>query len=436
MAMTDRRVMAAGAALVLSLLGAAVAQGPGRTGAQPPAASSPTTARVETAPLDLVEPDRFRVPAVFQPVRRVTVVATDDGLVQGIATRVGEKVRERQDLVQLDRTEAAARLKIAKAELKERQAAVKATPDSGQQQIAAAQVEAAEARVELAQLALDRCTLKAPFAGLVLALPVSVGQFVTKGTTVAELADVSDLRVLVPVDRTRVKEGQTLQLTSEGRTVTGKVASMLPLPESYSALRELATPWSAALVVVDNPATAGIEPGQRVVNPFLPVTPIATVPGRAIRSQPSQIRDAPATAYVQVVRNEHVANVPVSVLGEVGPERMQVAGAFRPADAVIVESSMPLAAGTFIRFGGDLGTQLQAMPPNPDASGALAEITPAAGAPAPAGTTGAAPAPATRVAPIGAPDSAAPRPAATTTTRPAPRPAQPQPAAKGGAVPF
>jgi multidrug efflux pump subunit AcrA (membrane-fusion protein) len=430
--MADRRATAAGAALVMTLLGAAWAQGPGRT--QPAASATLTSARVETAPLELIEPDRFRIPTVFQPARRVTVVATDDGLVTGITAKVGERVRERQDLVQLDRTEAAARLKIAKAELKERQAAAKATPDSGQQAIAAARVEAAEARVELAQLALDRCTLKAPFAGLVLSFPVSAGQFVTKGTTVAELADVSDLRALVPVDRTRVREGQALQLSTEGRNVAGKVAALLPLPESFAPLRELATPWSAALVVVDNPTTAGVEPGQRVRNPFLPPTPIATVPGRAIQTEPAaaKAKDAPATYYVQVVRNEHVANVPVSVLGEVGPERMQVAGAFRSTDMAIVESSVQLAAGSFIRFGGAQGTQIQAMPPNPDASGTLAEVAPPSGGSPAAGT--AAPARATRVAPIGSQDSALPRPAAA--TRPAAKTTPPAAKPASGAVPF
>ena len=76
--MTDRRATAAGAALVFTLLGAALAQGPGRNGAPQPAAASPgtpTTARVETAPLELIEPDRFRVPAVFQPARHVTVIS-------------------------------------------------------------------------------------------------------------------------------------------------------------------------------------------------------------------------------------------------------------------------------------------------------------------------------------------------------------------------
>lgn len=424
--MFDRRATAASAALVAMILEAAWAQGPGRTS---PPVGAPASARVETAPVEPSPPDRFQVPTVLEAARRVTLVATEDGLVQGIPAKVGDSVRDRQDLVLLDRTEASARVKIARAAVKEAQAAVKAAREPADKEKASAQVEAAEARAELAQLALDRCTLKAPFAGLVLSYPVSVGQFVTKGTTVAELADTTSLRVLVPVDRTKVKEGQTLQLVSDGKPVTGKVQAMLPLPETFAPLRELATPWSAAWVVVENPVGAGLEPGQRVRNPFLPVAPIASLPARAVQSASSEPRArGDGGAVVQVVRNDHVANVPVSVLGEVGPERVQVAGAFRQGDAAIVETSVPLAAGTYLRFGGVQETAVQGTPPDPNAVGAVADV----GA-APATT----PPPAARVAPIGAPDSAVPRPTASrpgAATKPATKPAPK--AANGGAVPF
>jgi multidrug efflux pump subunit AcrA (membrane-fusion protein) len=419
--MRDRRVAAAGAALVLTILGAAWAQGPGR-GTQSPPVAAPTSARVETAPLEPIPPDKFQVPTVLEPSRRVTLVATEDGVVQGLAAQVGDTVRERQDLVLLDRTEAAARLKIARAAVKESQAALKAAREPAEKEKTAAQIEAAEARAELAQLALDRCSLKAPFAGMVLAYPVSVGQFVPKGTTVAELADTTSLRVLVPVDRTKVKEGQTLQLVSEGKPVTGKVQAVLPLPETFAPLRELATPWSAAWVVIENPSTAGLEPGQRVRNPFLPAAPIASIPARGVMAASSETPASGAGgSVVQVVRNDHVANVPVVVLGEVGPERLQVAGAFRQGDVAIVESSVPLAAGTYLRFGSQEAA-VQGTPPDPNAVGAAAEVEPAAPAPAPA---------ASRVAPIGAPDSAVPKTTARppAASKPATKPSRPQPKA-------
>ena len=99
--------------------------------------------------------------------------------------------------------------------------------------------------------------------GELVALPVCAGQYVIKGTTIAELADVSALKTLLPVDRRSVSSGAALTVQVEGQEVAGKVQAILPLPAQFAALRELATPFAAAWVVVPN--TKGeLEPGLRV----------------------------------------------------------------------------------------------------------------------------------------------------------------------------
>jgi multidrug efflux pump subunit AcrA (membrane-fusion protein) len=373
----------------------------------PPGPAAPQTARVETAPLELTAPDRYQVPVVFEPDRHVALKATDDGIVLALPARVGEMVKTRQELGRLDMAEAMARLKIATAEVKERMpAAQPANP------VAQAQLEAAQARQELAQLAVERCSLKAPFDGLLLDYPVSVGQYVPKGTTVADLADVARLRVRLPIDRSTAKLGDTVPLEIAGASVPGKVEAILPLPESYAPLRELAINWAAALVVVENPDGRTYLPGQRVRAPMIPSQAVTIVPTRALLPGES----------VQVLRNEHVAAVPVRVLGALATDRTQVTGAFRSGDLVIVASSVPLVEGTFLRFGDATGPRdgLELLPPDPQARGRAAEVQPA---------------PATSVAPIGRPDSAAPRRATTPT--PATRPGMTTPkAAPGGASPF
>ena len=66
--------------------------------APPPASSS---VRVETAPLELIPPERFLVPVALEPVRRVSLKATADGVVQALPARLGEPVRDRQEVVGL-----------------------------------------------------------------------------------------------------------------------------------------------------------------------------------------------------------------------------------------------------------------------------------------------------------------------------------------------
>ena len=233
-------------------------------------------------------------------------------------------------------------------------------------------------------------SLRAPVPGKILSAPVSPGQYVTKGNTLAELADYAILKVLVPVDRTAVKPGAEMELIVEGKPISGKVMALVPLPEQYVALRELATPWAAAWVNVAN-ANGALEPGQRVRGPFAPLAPITAVPIRALRTTAGG-----DDTLVQVVRFNNVMDIPVKVIGDIGYDRTQVSGAFLPTDAVIVESSTPMAAGTVIRFTGE--------PPVSGAAGAstgsLVDVTPPIGAPvSPIGRGG------NRVAPIGSPDA-------------------------------
>ena len=332
----------------------------------------PTAARIESVPLELTMPERYQVSELLEPIRRVTLIAPTDGFVRRIEFRLGALVRESQEIAQLDRNEASARVKVASAEVKEKEAQLKASgAASPSTEIFRSQLEAARARVELAEIALDRCTLRAPFAGQIVALPVSAGQYVVKGTTIAELADISALKTLLPVDRRSVSSGAALAVQVEGQDVAGKVHAILPLPPTFAALRELATPFAAAWVVVPN-TKRELETGLRVSTTTVPVTPIATVPKRAVK--PGSARDKEGT-IVQVIRNEYVTNVPVVVLGDTGPDRTQITGLFRRADALIVSSSVSLLPGTLIRFGeGTAPRGIEGTAPNPSVGGAEAGI--------------------------------------------------------------
>jgi hypothetical protein len=333
--------------------------------------SLPTTARIESVPIELTMPERYLVAETLEPIRRVTLLAPADGFVRSMESQLGASVRESQEIAQLDRGEFAAQVKIASAEVREKEVVLKANPAASD--VLRAQLEAAQGRLELAQVALDRCTLRAPFAGRLVALPVCAGQYALKGTIIAELADVTALKTMVPVDRRTVAPGATLSMQIEGQDIVGKVQSILPLPVEFGILRELATPFAAAWVTVAN-IKGELEPGLRVRSATIPVAPIATVPRRAVKRD----KDKPAeTAIVQVIRNEYVTNVPVRILGDTGPERTQITGLFRISDALIVSTSVPLLAGTLLRFGDGAATNraIEGVPPSPNLAGVEAGIT-------------------------------------------------------------
>lgn len=410
------------ACALLVMLGSAQAQ------------NAPTSATIDASAVKLTMPEHFRVVSTLEPIRRVRLIAPVDGLVRSIEAGLGTEVKQNDEVAQLDRERAGARLKVADAERKESEAQLDAESErayargmavrtellesekrleslkglegepakaelqlaeaqlqlvqtrlkaaqaeqTAARQIAEARVEAAKARIELATLELVALTLRAPFPGTIVDAPVSSGQYVLKGTTVAELADLSALKVLVPVDRRAATVGGELKVWVEDQEQTAKVKAIVPLPATaeYKALRELASPLAAAWVQLDN-ADGKLEPGLRVRGPGLPIEPVAIVAKRAVQSADAKATDA----RVQVIRNEYVVNIPVKVLGEVGPERVQITGALRSSDALIASTSSPLQPGTLIRFGAG-GPAVEGTTPNPSRGGAPATLA-APGQPAP-----------------------------------------------------
>ncbi|QEH33579.1 p-hydroxybenzoic acid efflux subunit AaeA [Aquisphaera giovannonii] len=329
----------------------------------------PTSATIESIPLELTMPEHYRVTSVLEPIRRVPIVAPADGIVRALPAPLGSTVRAAQEVAQLDRGAAAARLKLASAEVKEKDALLKS--NSNYASVYGAQLEAARAKEELAQLELDGLTLRAPFAARITALPVAAGQFVLKGTTIAELSDTSSYTSLVPVDRRSAAEGGDLKVFVEEQEQAAKVQSILPLPESYQSLRELAAPFAAAWITVPNPR-GDLAAGLRVRSATLPVTPLATVPKDAVRPAEAGAKGS----MVQVIRNEYVTNVPVEVLGKVSSERVQVTGALRSTDALIVSSSVALLPGTLIRFSQAPPQGVEGTTPDPTRRGVPAGVAP------------------------------------------------------------
>jgi multidrug efflux pump subunit AcrA (membrane-fusion protein) len=388
------RLVSATAVALGTIVAAAWAQ-------DPSSGSVGMNSKIETTGITLLPPERYEIPLVLQPKQVVWIKAPMDSVLRGVSVPLGASVREGQEIAQLDRIEASARLKIAQAVVKERQAEARTStsPD-----VAQARLEAAKAQAELAQHDLDRCTIKAPFAGRMLEIKASNGQYLDKGYILGQLADVSTFNAYVPVDRKAVQIGSSLPLDVEGRSVNGQVKSLLPLPESLAVLRELATPWALAVVEVANSSTAALEPGQRVRHNQLPAAPIATLPAHAVRG----------SRTAQVIRNGYVVDVPVSVLGKIGSDRLQVSGPFRTYDLVIVEAHPPVQVGTLVHFRDNGGST-------------LAEVTPPVGGGGGSVSGGGYNTGGSRIAPIGAPDSNAPR----TSARPNPGANTSRPPARG-----
>ncbi len=111
-------------------------------------------------------------------------------------------------------------------------------PDSDKLVLVQAQLDAARSQAAAAQSALDNYDLKAPFAGRVADVNVSVFQMVSPQTWAVALADTSlwyvDTSDLTEMDVVKISIGQAVQVTADalpGTTMTGVVESISEAPK-------------------------------------------------------------------------------------------------------------------------------------------------------------------------------------------------------------
>jgi multidrug resistance efflux pump len=115
-----------------------------------------------------------------------------------------------------------------------------------------AAVTQAEAVLEVARVALERCEVRAPFAGTVGAVSARAGELIAPGQPLVTLGDLTTLRVettdLDEIDAARVAVGQQASITFDAlgeQVFTGRVTRISPMPEpgaggvNYTVILEL-----------------------------------------------------------------------------------------------------------------------------------------------------------------------------------------------------
>lgn len=167
--------------------------------------------------------------------RHVTVRAETSGRVEQILVERGTRVAEGQELLRLAVNEREARLTEARALLRQRElehAAAEQLNERGYRADTAmaeaeAALTAARAAVRVAEIELGHTAVKAPFSGIVDDRWVEIGDYVQKGSDLAELVDLDPLRVRGELSERqcgRVREGAAAQVRFlDGRMVEGRV---------------------------------------------------------------------------------------------------------------------------------------------------------------------------------------------------------------------
>jgi RND family efflux transporter MFP subunit len=188
---------------------------------------------------------------------RSSVVASEiAGVVVELSARDGQTVARGAALARLRRETAALRLASVEGQLTEAEARLKLAEGRrrraqkmwderviSQQELddALTEVEAGAGRVsqleaEVARLRdeLERTTIRAPFAGVVVAEHTAVGEWIAAGGAVVELVDVGDLEVTLEVPEAfyrGLKVGEPVEVSIAalpGLEIAGEVRSVVP----------------------------------------------------------------------------------------------------------------------------------------------------------------------------------------------------------------
>ncbi len=325
------------AGIGVALIGPTLCASQGFAQANLPVATAGEQVVIKREACRVIEPQKYRVPLSLDAVQTVTLVAPFDGTVKQIAEKVNAKVQSQGDVVRLDNT--IQKLNLDRANLVVKVATLEwkmaAGNEGSEKDLAQVKLDVANIDAKLAQAAFEQANIRAPFSGEVQRILVTEGQFVKAGEPVAVVADNHMMKVEIPVDRAAAESGKTLAFKIEQDDVEGKVDAVLPLPAKFEPLRDLFDSIASAQVVIDNPI-GKFKVGQTVYAPLIPRQPVVEVATSAVGNL------ADGHRKVQVVRHFIVRDIPVTLMGQVGSNRIFVSGPFAEGDEVIYESTHQL----------------------------------------------------------------------------------------------
>src|SRR6266566_5141794 len=325
------------------------------------------------------------------PRRRATIAAKITGRVTGVFFDEGTRVAQGQILATLDDLDVKRALDAAKADREAAQAAIadyevqlrnaniqlkraqdlqsagvqtqealdnaRTAVDSLKARIALArqQVAASESRIGVAQQAVDNCTIRAPFPGIVVSKDAQVGEMVSPvsagggftRTGIATIVDMKSNEIEVDVNESyiaRVKEGQLVKATLDAfpnDPYDAKVRTVIPTADRQKATVKVRISFlklddkilpdmgvKVAFLEDEKPAAQRKGTGPEAV---------AFIPKSAVRS------DANAS-FVYLLRDGKVERRAVSLGMDRGTVVAVMAG-LTPGDSVVVKGPESLHDG-------------------------------------------------------------------------------------------
>ena len=329
------------------------------------------------------------------PRRRATIAAKITGRVTGVFFDEGTRVSEGQLLATLDDSDVKRALDSTKADRDASQAAIadyevqlknaqiglhraeqlqkagvqtqEALDNAGTAadslkakiELAKQQVAASEARIGVAQQAVDNCTIRAPFAGIVVSKDAQVGEMVSPisagggftRTGIATIVDMHSNEIEVDVNESyiaRVENGQPVTATLDAypdKPFPAKVRTVIPTADRQKATVKV------RITIIDLEKYSFILPDMGVKVAFLESEqPAAKDKGKdkgpqAVAFIPKgAVRSESGASFVFLVRDGKVEHRAVSLGMDRGTDVAILAGV-APGDSLVVKGPESLHDG-------------------------------------------------------------------------------------------
>ena len=324
------------------------------------------------------------------PRRRATIAAKITGRVTSVHFDEGTRVQEGQLLATLDDSDVRKALDSAKADRDSSQAAIadlqvqlrnaqiefrraeqlqKAGVQTQEQldnartnadslmakiDLAKTQVAGAEARIQVAQQAVDNCTIRAPFAGIVVSKDAQVGEMVSPisagggftRTGIATIVDMNSNEIEVDVNESyiaRVQDGQPVTAILDAYPdweIPSRVRTIIP-----TADRQKATVKVRISFLKLDPR---ILPDMGIKVTFLGAAPEKKSGNEAPPLIPQNaVHDDSGKKIVFLVKDDRVERRAVTLGGNRGPDSEIIAG-LAVGDTVVVKGPPDLRDGQVV----------------------------------------------------------------------------------------
>jgi membrane fusion protein, multidrug efflux system len=213
----------------------------------------------------------------LEAVNGVDVPAEVEGRVIGISFQSGQIVEKGAVLARLDAETEKAQLQSARAQVRldqltaERYRSLRKTDAASQAKLDEAEANLSMAQAEVVRLerVIDKKEIKAPFGGSLGINRIDLGQYVTAGTKVTTLQDLSAMLLDLSVSQKFLAElqvGAAVEIAVDAypdKTFTGKLTAIEPKVDAASGLIAL----QAAFPNADGLLRPGMYAKARIVQP-------------------------------------------------------------------------------------------------------------------------------------------------------------------------